>query len=88
MRKLIILMGIPASGKSTYAKELLESQEDVLWVSRDEIRFSKLQKGEDYFAHEYEVIEEFFNSINRGMREYEITVADATHVTWCSRKQM
>lgn len=88
MRKLIILMGIPASGKSTYAKEIVEFYDSALHVSRDEIRFSKLQKGEDYFAHEDEVLTEFFENINHGMREYDITIADATHATWKSRAQL
>ena len=39
MQKLIILQGLPASGKSTYAKKLVnENPEDTVIVNRDSIR--------------------------------------------------
>ena len=46
------MVGCPGSGKSTWAKKHLP---DTYYVSRDEVRFSLLQDGEDYFSHEKEV---------------------------------
>lgn len=53
MKKLIILMGVPASGKSTWVKEYMkEHASDTCVVSRDEIR---LRFGEYNHKHEKEV---------------------------------
>ena len=37
--KLLILSGLPASGKSTFAKELIKENEEYLRVSRDDFRY-------------------------------------------------
>lgn len=41
MKKIIILQGPPACGKSTYAKKLHESNQDMVIISRDSIRESR-----------------------------------------------
>lgn len=38
MNKLLLLQGLPASGKSTYAKKLLNEGKDFVRVNRDELR--------------------------------------------------
>lgn len=38
MSKIIILQGVPASGKSTYARKLHEQNKDYVIVNRDSIR--------------------------------------------------
>ena len=38
MNNLIFLVGVPGSGKSTYAKKILEAKPDAVWVSSDAIR--------------------------------------------------
>jgi predicted kinase len=48
MAKLYILCGIPGSGKSTWAERCDEV--GVVYVSRDSIRFSMLQEGDQYTA--------------------------------------
>ena len=52
MKRIYILMGTPAAGKSTFLKKI----KNGLIVSRDAIRFSLLKEGEDYFAHETETL--------------------------------
>ena len=53
MAELILMMGIPGSGKSTWVKNHMKS--DDIYISRDEIRFSLLQPGDEYFSKEKEV---------------------------------
>lgn len=38
MKKLIVLKGIPGSGKSTWAKEKCEREPDFIRINRDDIR--------------------------------------------------
>lgn len=80
MSKLLLLCGLPGSGKSTWASKFIAENNAVL-VSRDSIRFSLLKEGEDYFSHEKEVTEIFYkmvyNLLNTGKFDY--VLADATH---------
>ena len=55
MATLYILCGPSGCGKTTWAEQFMSDDEDVRYVSRDEIRFSLLKEGEDYFAHEREI---------------------------------
>lgn len=83
-KKLYVLCGPPASGKSTWARE---HKEDMVIISRDEIRFSMLRVNEDYFAHEDEVLERFYDSINCNLEDYtRPVVADATHLSVKARR--
>lgn len=80
MSKLLLLCGVPASGKSTWAKNFIAKNNAVL-VSRDAIRFSLLKEGEDYFSHEKEVTETFYKMIYNFLLEgqFDYVLADATH---------
>ena len=60
-KNLYLLAGVPGSGKSTWLKQ--HAPDNSIIISRDQIRFSLLQDGEDYFAHESEVFFEFINQI-------------------------
>lgn len=83
---LYICCGVPGSGKSTFLSEMVDSNEKV--ISRDEIRFSLLKPGEEYFSHEKEVYSTFVKliaeSINHGFNTY----ADATHLNEKSRYKL
>lgn len=83
---LYISCGIPGSGKSTFLKSHIAPTERI--VSRDEIRFSLLKEGEEYFSHEDEVWDIFIHtiadSINNGINTY----ADATHLNYFSRMKL
>ena len=61
MANLNLICGVPASGKDTY---LNTYHKDDYIVSRDNIRYSFLKDGEDYFAHENEVYRKFVETIN------------------------
>lgn len=85
---LIVMMGVAGSGKSTRAKEIAEKCEDCVIVSRDEIRFSLLKPGEDYFAHEKKVEKIFYKTISNMLLVHKYVIADATHITIKSRNKL
>lgn len=81
-QKILYLMcGCPGSGKSHWAKEV----KDAVIVSRDEIRFNLLKDGEDYFAHEEEVVDTFIQDLNAAIATNDVIIADATHMSEKSR---
>lgn len=59
---IIMLVGVPGSGKSTYAQELIKELEaenhTVAYISRDKIRFNALEPNDLYFDKEKAVFNE------------------------------
>lgn len=49
MKKLLVLIGIPASGKSTFAMDLLKKEDNWFRVSRDDIRMTMF--GTEFNPH-------------------------------------
>jgi len=60
------------------------------YISRDDIRFSYLKEGEDYFSHETEAFNSFIQSIKRAINynEYDNIFVDATHLNKKSRNKL
>ena len=83
MANLYLMSGIPGSGKSYWCKKNIP--EEAVYVSRDEVRFSMLKDGEDYFSKEKEVFKEFIRQIDEGLAGGRTVCADATHLTKASR---
>ena len=85
LKKVYILAGPPGSGKSTWAKKNLKSGYE--WVSRDNVRFSIISDGEDYFSHEEEVFDTFIAYINQVLEDpcVKTVFIDATHLSKRSR---
>lgn len=88
MNRLVIMVGLPGSGKSTYAKMLLKLNEDWKYVSRDEVRYEYVTDQEHYFDHEFEVYKEFCNRIDKYLLDEKTVIADATHLTVGSRQKL
>ena len=86
MSKLIMMVGIPGSGKSTYAKAHLAL--DDIYISRDEIRFDILQDGEEYFSREGEVFKIFAYEAGRNLRMDKTVWVDATNLNKTSRAKL
>lgn len=87
--RLWLMAGIPGSGKSTWIKEHLNWFSDSCEViSRDEIRFSLLEEGDEYFSKENEVVKEFFKRIKNSLINNVDTIVDATHINEASRSRI
>lgn len=84
--KLIIMMGVPGSGKSTWIKKN-KAETDVV-VSRDDIRFEMIKEGDDYFAYEDKVIETFLFNIRFHLQHGQTVYADATHLNKKARAKV
>lgn len=84
--KLIVMVGAPGSGKSTYIKE--NKGIDDIVVSRDRIRFEKVKEGEEYFSKEKEVFNQFVDEIATALKDMRVVYADATHLTPGSRNKL
>lgn len=85
-KNLVLLAGIPGSGKSTWLREHLS--EGDAYVSRDEVRFSIISDDEDYFSHETEVFDKFVAEIEKQLNCGKRVFADATHINWASRRKL
>lgn len=83
---IYLLCGITASGKSTYVAN--HAADDDIVISRDEIRFSMLQEGQQYFDNEKQVITEFFRQIREAADAVQDVYIDATHITKKARKKV
>lgn len=87
MAELILMVGIPGSGKSTYAKSFLTDKD--IYISRDKIRYSIVKPNEPYFSKEKEVFNAFINEINIALTKAErYVIADATHISFSSRMKV
>ena len=82
MKKLFMLVGLPASGKSTCGKRLAES-EDALIVSSDEVRKELLGNENDQTNNE-DVFKEVENRIIKGLKERNV-IYDATNISFKKR---
>ena len=87
MSTLILLCGIPGSGKTTIAKKIM--QKNDLYISRDEIRYSMISNEDEYFAKEKEVFKEYIRQIDEALtKNYHWVFADATHLNKASRNKV
>lgn len=84
-KNLWIIAGVPGSGKSTYLANHV-SPEDV--ISRDAIRFKMLNDGDDYFANEDAVWNQFVDTIKYHLTTSKNTYVDATHLNERSRNKL
>lgn len=90
MKKLLYMgVGISGVGKSTWIKNRV-AQKGGAYISRDEIRYSILQPGDNYFDREKEVIATFCavaqDNINSNINK-DIYL-DATHLSPKSRRKI
>ena len=90
VKRVWLLCGIPASGKSYWATNFINRNPNTAYISRDEVRFSIIKDDEEYFSHEDEVFDIFVARINRAIdaKENENIIIDATHLNWNSRRKI
>ena len=89
-KTLWIMVGIPGSGKTLFAKNWLMHGPEWRYVSRDEIRFNLVPANEEYFSKEKEVFNQFVDTIKAAFKEDEVinVIADATHLNEASRNKI
>ena len=89
MANLYMMVGLPGSGKSTYAKDtLLKAHPDWGYVSRDEVRYEMINDQAHYFDREGDVYREFCNRIEMYLLRGQNVIADATHLNKASRAKL
>ncbi len=90
MPTLYIICGPSGSGKSTWAKNYMieHDEQDIRYVSRDEIRYSIVHDDEPYFSHEREVFRKFVSTIVNTLIDGFDVIADATHLNSASRAKL
>ena len=89
MSRLVLMCGLPGSGKSTWANGIMRIvTEDYVYISRDEIRFSLVAEGEEYFSQEDLVMDTFIKKIAAALKEDKTVIADATHLNSKSRNKV
>lgn len=88
-KKVFILCGPPASGKSTWIQKQMKTNPGA-WCSRDAVRFSMIGEDEDYFAREDEVFDTWIFSIQAAIdnEAIENIYIDATHLNEKSRDKV
>ena len=84
MSKLIIMVGVPGSGKSTIAKTLFKEDNPTI-LSSDNYRY-KLFGDENDQIHNGEVFNALYKDMRTLLSEGESVILDATNVTVKSRK--
>ena len=84
MANLILVCGLPGSGKSTYLSQFKHNM-NCRVVSRDEIRFSLLGEEEAYFSHETDVCNIMWTQINEALAANKNTYVDQTSLNPESR---
>ena len=82
------MVGVPGSGKSTWL-EHLKNTPGVSIVSRDQIRFSIIKEGDEYFSKEKEVFKKYCAEIQEKIdSEVKNIYCDATHINEKSREKL
>lgn len=93
-KRLLMLVGIAGSGKSTWAREYVKDQArqgcHAIIASRDAIRFALLDENDEYFAKENDVFKNYINNIQNSLADddIDVVIADATHINKKSRAKV
>lgn len=86
VKNLWITVGAPGCGKSTWIKN--HGYSNII-ISRDDVRFSMMKDGDDYFANEKQVFQTYVKNIQKALDDGNANVyADATHLNERSRNKL
>lgn len=102
--KILIMCGIPGSGKSTYSDKLMEEDSQIVRVSADSIRkelfaslkeanaalpeIDKKERDRKFKEANNKVFSIFNKRIKAALHNKKTVIADATHLTPFARKNM
>lgn len=79
-QRFLMMVGIPASGKSTMAKELVEDRDDIIYLSSDEIREELLGDVNDQSKNS-EVFVEMTKRAKEALKDGKHVIYDATNIS-------
>lgn len=83
---LYMLIGLPGSGKSTYAETLMEKHPDALYLSSDKIR-EELYGDESIQGNPQEVFGNLHYKMCKALGDYVDVIYDATNLNPKNRKR-
>jgi predicted kinase len=83
--RLILLVGLPGSGKTTYAKNLIENDASIVWLSSDKIR-QELYGDESIQGDANKVFTLMQSRARDNLLQGRTVIYDATNVNRKSRK--
>lgn len=87
-KTLYIISGVPGSGKDYFLNQYFGNSSNVKIISRDVIRFSLIENNDEYFSKESLVFSKFCKAIREAFNEYDIVIANATHLNERSRNKL
>lgn len=87
-KTLYIISGVPGSGKDYFLNQYFGNSSNVKIISRDVIRFSLIENDNEYFSKESLVFSKFCKAIREAFNEYDIVIANATHLNERSRNKL
>ena len=82
---LVIMVGIPGSGKSTIAKKIANNETQI--ISTDKIR-GEINGSEESQSNTKEVFNEYHRRIDENLKNGELTIADATSIQDYARQNL
>lgn len=82
---LTMVIGVPGSGKSTWAREFCKKNPDILYLSTDEIR-KKIGSGEEDQSVNNEVFRVMKNKTEDALKNNSSVLLDATFIKRSWRK--
>ena len=83
MPTIYLMIGVSASGKTTWAKEKLKELDNAIYIGSDSIRL-ELWGNEQDQQHNRETFQEVFNRVAKAAKEKKNIIYDATNI---SRKE-
>lgn len=83
---LYVLIGLPGSGKSTYAETLMEKHPDALYLSSDKIR-EELYGDESIQGNPQEVFGNLHHKMRKALGNNIDVIYDATNLSRKNRKK-
>lgn len=78
-KKILILIGIPASGKTTWALDYVSKNEKWIRVSRDDFRYMLKNSGETEHKVEQMISTLVINTIEQSIKSGLNVIVDSTH---------
>ena len=89
MAMLYVMVGIPGSGKSFAAQDIVKHHAGpIVYISRDAVRLSVISDEDHYFSKEDEVYDKFTTMIAEQLAAGNDVIADATHMSHGARHKL